>query len=174
MPRRSTILQLPEEIRLDLDRRLISGGFSNYQGLAEWLNERGFSISKSAIHRYGKEFQEQLDSLKIVTEQAKAITETVGDDENDLADALTRLTQQKIFKALLDLELENDGELTLDKLGRTVATLNRSSVTVKRFRAEVLEKAKATADKVAATLKTKGMSDETAANIRAQILGIAQ
>jgi phosphohistidine phosphatase SixA len=104
MPRRSTLNNLPEEIRSELDRQLIAKGFADYHALAKWLADQGFEISKSSIQRYGSKFQAQLEALKIVTEQAKLISDHVGDDANTMADALTRLVQEKLFNIILSLE----------------------------------------------------------------------
>ena len=41
MPARSKITQLPDEIRAELERRLITGGFSDYSSLELWLRDQG-------------------------------------------------------------------------------------------------------------------------------------
>ena len=53
MARRSSIDGLPEEVRRWLERALAENNFSGYVALEDMLRERGYSISKSAIHRYG-------------------------------------------------------------------------------------------------------------------------
>ncbi|MGB3208669.1 MAG: DUF3486 family protein [Crinalium sp.] len=175
MPRRSSVNQLPEEFKSELDQRLISTEFSNYQGLADWLLEQGFSISRSAIHRYGQEFEKQLSTIKTVTEQAKAIVETVGDDENNLADALTRLAQQKAFQALVDLDLYSEAseKLTIKDLGQMVAALNKSSISLKKYQTEVKEKLEAKFKDLDAEGGKGGKLDpETLRRVREEIYGI--
>ncbi|HCP1349955.1 TPA: DUF3486 family protein, partial [Escherichia coli] len=54
MARRSTIEKLPEDVRRWLERALTESGFSGYNELESLLRERGYVISKSAIHRYGQ------------------------------------------------------------------------------------------------------------------------
>ena len=54
MARRSSIDGLPEEVRRWLERALAENNFSGYVALEDMLRERGYSISKSAIHRYGQ------------------------------------------------------------------------------------------------------------------------
>ena len=51
MPARSAVGQLPEEIRDEINRRLVENSFSGYAQLAGWLRELGYQISKSALHR---------------------------------------------------------------------------------------------------------------------------
>ena len=101
MPQRSAISQLPEEIQLELNRRLVANSFSDYQGLSEWLEELGFEISRSSVHRHGHLFEEKLIAIKIATEQAKAIATAAGDEEGAMNDALIRLIQQKAFDVLV-------------------------------------------------------------------------
>jgi hypothetical protein len=96
MPQRSSILQLPEDIQAELNKRLVKNGFADYQGLADWLAEKGFQISKSSIHRHGQQFEERLSAIKIATEQARAITEAVGDEEG-LSRCLLRCRELKIY-----------------------------------------------------------------------------
>ena len=54
MAQRSSVELLPEEVRHALERRLAESGFSNYSELTEWLNNQGYEISRSAVHRFGQ------------------------------------------------------------------------------------------------------------------------
>ena len=54
MARRNSVGQLPQSVREWLDKSLVEGNFSGYQLLEEALRDKGFAISKSAIHRYGQ------------------------------------------------------------------------------------------------------------------------
>jgi hypothetical protein len=173
MPPRSKIQMMNRKDREELDQKLIANRFSGYCALSDWLKSKGYSISKSAIALYGEKFQQKLENIQLMTEQARVICETVGDDENTLADALTRLAQQKVFEAIVELESENLEKIKPDKLLALVASLNRSSVAVKKYQAEVRKKTAEAAEEVTAEIKEKGLSDETAALIRSKILGIA-
>lgn len=55
MPRRPTIVMLPTDIRHELDKRLVECSFGDYHAHAAWLGEKGYPISKSAVHRYASE-----------------------------------------------------------------------------------------------------------------------
>ena len=172
----AAINTLPEQIKSELNNKLIANSFSGYEELALWLANQGFNISKSSVHRYGQQFKNSLESIKLITEQARAIAEAAGDDENSLGDALTRLAQQRAFEMLLNLqEIDPDRPVPIEvlpKLGRMVADLNRSGVAVKKYRTEVLERATKVAKEVEVAIKNKGLSDETASLIRAQVMGI--
>lgn len=172
MPARSAISLLPEDIRRELDKKLLQNAFSSYTELASWLREQGFEISRSTLHRYGQKFEQQLSNLKTVAEQIKAIGEVTHDDENLMGDALTRLAQEKLFRVLVEMEQVED--VSFPALVRAIADLNRSSVTVKKYQSEVRQKAKVAAEEVEKTVQREGLSPETAAAIRAQILGIVE
>lgn len=175
MAARSKVDLLPDAVRTELEQRLIASSFSNYQSLAEWLQEQGFEIHKAAVHRFGQKFEERVRALKAATDQARAIVEASPDDDGAMNEALMRLSQQKAFDLLLELELDPD-EIDFTKLMRAVSDMNRSSVALKKYSAEVKARAAATADRVAEKLKAaerKGMSAEVAAEIRREILGIA-
>jgi len=172
MPRRSTISQLPDNVRAELERNLVNNVFSDYHALADWLIEQGFSISKSAVHRYGQEFEKQLSAIKLATEQARSIVESVGDDENLLADALTRLTQQKAFQALINLDLEADEDLSLTKLGQMVAALNRTSISLKKYQLEIRDKIEAKFKALDAEGGKSKLDPETLRRVREEVYGI--
>ncbi|WP_027360383.1 DUF3486 family protein [Desulforegula conservatrix] len=173
MPSPSGVEKLPKEIKEWLDITLVDSNFSGYKQLEEELRERGFQISKSAIHRYGQNFEKRLSVVKMATEQAKAIVENTSDDEGAMSEALMRLVQEKIFTVLMDFEPDSEKPIKLDSLAKAVAELGRASVTQKKYAAEVRKKTEETAASVVQTARKGGLSDETVEQIKRQILGIA-
>lgn len=171
MPQRSSISLLPQEVREEFERRLIAGGFRDYEGLAAWLREKGFEISRSAAQRYGQKFEANLAAIKIATEQARAITEAVGDDQGMLGDALTRLAQQKAFDVLVNMETEA-ADVYLPHLGRMVAELNKSSIAQKKWMAEARNRAQKAADQVEEKVKKFNLTPEELKTIREEIYGV--
>ena len=172
MPQRPKIYQLPDTVKAELDRRLISGGFCDYVALSAWLADAGYEISKSAINRYGQEFEQRLSAIKIATEQARAIGEAAGDDAGNMNDALVRLCQEKAFQVLVKMQDPEPDSVDINKMGIMISRLTRASVTQKKWMAEVKEKTKATAEDVVKTVRAGGLSAEKAETIRKQILGI--
>jgi hypothetical protein len=174
MPPRGKIARLPAEIKAELDKKLINNAFSDCQGLADWLSSIGYEIKKSAIGAYSKEFKERLEFLRNATEQARAIATEAGDDDNSLGDALTRLVQHKIFQILVDLEINSSMSLDdLEKLSRSISSLNRMAILQKRWMLEARERAKTAADEIETITRQAGLSDDTAALIRAKVMGVA-
>jgi len=139
---RSKVDLLPAEVRGELNRRLEQNGFGGYRDLSDWLNDQGFEISKSAVHAYGQQFEKRLGALRVASEQAKAIAEAVGDDQNAMGEALVNLAQEKAFQVLLDMEI-NPEEQDFAKLTRSISELNRAAVQQKKFAEEVRVKLEA-------------------------------
>ncbi len=169
MAPRSKIARLPKAVKDWLDRALAENGFADYELLSAELKQRGHDISKSAIHRYGQEFEDKLAALRIATEQARAITESIPDDAGAMNDALIRLVQQKAFQVLVEME---EGA-SIKEIGLMVARLSNATVKQKQWQAEVMAKARETADSVAATARKGGLSQSAVDKIREKILGIA-
>jgi AraC-like DNA-binding protein len=173
MPPRSKIDMLPKDVREELERRLIKGAFSNYRGLTQWLADEGFEISKTSLNNWGQDFENRLGSLRNVTEQARVIVAENPDDDGAVNDALLRLTQEKVFLLLTDLNMDLP-PAALTKVTRAVADLSRAAVSQKRLMAEAKRQAREDAAKGATEAgKELGLSDETIDQIRSRVLGVA-
>ncbi|MCY1301166.1 hypothetical protein D9M70_507600 [compost metagenome] len=169
MPPRSKVATLPPEVKAWLDQALADSNFSGYDALVEELAGRGYAISKSALHRYGQDFEERLSALRMASEQAKAIVIAAPDDEGSVNEALMRLVQEHLFKLLMS----EDGKIDLPKVAKAVAELGRASVVQKKWAAEVRTKAEAAASQVEKIARKGGLNAETVAEIRREILGVA-
>lgn len=171
MPKRSSVAQLPADVKAWLDTALVGSGFSGYEALASSLSEKGFAISKSAIHRYGTDFEATMAAARAVTEQAKALVAACPDDDGAINDALIRMVQQKAFEVLAELQAD-PAKIKLTALGDMVANLSRSSVTVKKYMADTKKRAAAAAEKVESLVKKSGLTPDAVQAIRREILGI--
>lgn len=140
MPQRSKIHTLPDDVKSQLDKKLITGGFSDYTGLAAWLTDQGFEISRSSLGRYGSEFEQRLGAIRIATEQARAVVDAAGDERGDMNEALIRLVQQEAFNVLVNLN-DDDKNALLPKIGIMVAKLSKASVGQKKWMLDVKTKA---------------------------------
>lgn len=169
MPPRSKVASLPKSVKTWFDKALVENNFSDYEALAEELTSRGFSISKSALHRYGQDFESKLSALKMASEQARAVVAAAPDEEGAVNEALMRLVQEHLFKLLM-----TDGDqMDLPKVAKAVAELGKASVVQKKWQAEWREKVETAAARVEKIAKKGGMSQSTADEIRREILGMA-
>jgi hypothetical protein len=171
MPVRSIIESLPDEIRKELNQLLIENHFSGYEQLRVWLFDKGCQISVASICRHSQKLQKELIEFQQINEQVKTICEEIGDDKNNLAEVLTRLAQKKCFEVLMNFK--DPDEISLTALVRAISELNRSSITVKKYRAEVAERAKAAAKKVKGIISKGGISEQTIQEVERDILAIA-
>jgi iron-sulfur cluster repair protein YtfE (RIC family) len=169
MPPRSKVAALPAEVKAWLDKALADNNFSDYEALADELSGRGFAISKSALHRYGQNFEERLSALKMASEQARAVVAAAPDEEGAVNEALMRLVQEHLFKLLMS----EGGQIDLPKVAKAVAELGRASVVQKKWQSEVRTKAEAAASQVEKIAKKGGLDADTVAEIRREILGVA-
>ncbi|HSX60254.1 MAG TPA: DUF3486 family protein [Tahibacter sp.] len=176
MPIRPKVEQLPEEVRAELEQRLIANAFSGYGDLAAWLTENGFEISRSSLHRWGERFEERVRAVKIASEQSRALVEASPDDAGTMNEALMRLAQEKMFTLLVDLQVDPD-EIDVTKLFKTIAEMSKAVVNHKRYAAEAAERAREQLlaeqrEKLKDVARTTGMSAATVDEIRRSILGI--
>jgi len=59
MPKRSFFYALPANIQHELRERLIDSGFGNYEGHSAWLKSIGYTVSKSALHKFGQRLEKE-------------------------------------------------------------------------------------------------------------------
>lgn len=176
MPVQSSIKRLlPAEVRAELDRRLVTSEFSNYDGLISWLNESGYRISRSALGRHAAQFERKLEAVKRATDQAAAVVKASPDEAGALGDSLTRLLQTRIFDVLVQAEeIGETGDLA--KLARAVAQLGRVTVRQREWSTAVqarLEKQKrAASETLSGVARAAGLSDQAYAQIRGALLAI--
>jgi len=171
MPERSKIELLPDAVLNELNGELVKNRFSGYVALAQWLKDKGYAIGKSSLHRYGQKFEDKLATLKLSTDQARAVVTASPDDEGAMNEALMRLIQEKLFGILMDMNVDVK-RINISSLAKSVAELARASVTQKKYAETVKEKAKAAVASVERIAKKGGLSKGAVAEIRREILGI--
>ncbi len=180
MPRRNNIEQLPRSVRDWLDKALLEGNFSGYQALEALLRDKGFQISKSAIHRYGQKIERRFAAIKASTEAARLLTEGAADDQDARSEAVIALVQTELFESIVNLQEATDEDIEpaeriglLSSVAKNIATLARASVNQKRFRQEVQARAETAAANVEKIAKKGGLSADSVEQLRREILGIA-
>jgi hypothetical protein len=182
MARQSAIDALAPEDRDWLNRQFTDKGFCGYEEIAALLAERGYSVSKSSVHRYGQKLERKLAAVQASTQAAMLIADAAPDDADQRSNAVLSLIQTEIFNALVDFQEATDNEepmtpadrLTLlAKAGKGIADLSKASVNQKKWQLEVQEKAKKAAEAVESIVKKGGLSQSAADEIKRQILGIA-
>lgn len=179
MARESSIDQLTAEDKTWLDRRFMDQGFCGYEEIAKILQERGYNVSKSSVHRYGQKVEQKLAAVQASTQAAMMIADAAPDDSDLRSSAVLSLVQTELFNALIDLQESSDPDtdpaeriMLMAKAGKGIAEIAKASVNQKKWESEVKERVQAAAKAVDKIAKKGGLSAETAAEIRKQILGI--
>jgi len=175
MPKRSVVSTLPNEVKEWIDKSLVESDFSGYEALAAALAEKGFSISKSSLHRYGSAFEESLQAMKMSTEMAKAVVDACPDEANNFGEALTRLVQQKSFEVLTKMEIDPE-KVKLTDLGHMIGHVNKASIAIKKFAAEVKSKLDERLKTLEADSKDgkNNLDSETLRRVREEVYGIVK
>jgi len=157
----------PEPIREAINRALVQG--VTYEELVKRIAAEGYDIGKSSLHRYGSQFLQKLERVRLVREQAQAVVKEAGPESLDMQDAISQLAVHQIAEALLEMGVVTDEPL--HKLANAFANLQRSDVMRERFKADFARKA----EKAVANIerKAKSLDPETMRVIREEIYGIA-
>ena len=181
MARRSSIDGLPEDVRRWLERALAESNFSGYQALEEVLREKGYQISKSAIHRYGQKIERRFAAIKASTEAARMLTEGAADDQDARSEAVIALVQTELFESILNLQEAENEELDpaeriglLSSAAKNIATLARASVNQKKFRLELQAKVQAKMAELESEARTgqSGLDLATVQRIAQDVYGL--
>lgn len=189
MGRKSTISRLPADVKTYIEGLMASGRWTLDEMIAD-LRDRfpaaakdGSLPSRAALHRYGPKLERRLISVKAFTQAMESIDAHALDKADSRSSGLTAVMQQELFDSMMMLQDASDPEVDqaervklLADATRALASLTRSSVTLKQYQAkleaEMRAATNAAASAVEKTAKKAGMSDETVAEIKARILGI--
>jgi hypothetical protein len=175
MGRQSTITALPEDVRRFLERALTEQGFSGYEALEALMRDKGYNISKSAIHRYGQKIERKFEKIKAATDAARIITQGAADESDDRSAAVLAMIQSQTFDIMLNLseveDVEDPGERLrlLSAAGRSMADMTRSSLAIKRHQRDVSERLQALEDD--ARTGKRALDAETLRIVREEIYG---
>ena len=182
MARRSAVNKLPPEIRDELSALFIQNAFGGYTALSEWLAEKGYAISRSALHRFGsdleEEFDEAMQDARRSIELAKAMRASGNADDNgSLLDAASTMLQDqllRISRALRKVESDPaEAVKLLSTAARALADLGRLKVSYEKWQREEGEKIRADERaKAVGAAKAAGASPDMVAKMRAK-LGIS-
>lgn len=128
--------ELPDNIKKDVNQLLVSG--ATYDGIADFLQKRGYDISKSSVGRYGKQFAEAYQKVMRFSAQAQTLT-SEGIGGLTLDEAATKLLMQQVLEKLIDGKVDIED---MPRLMSDVARLQSSNVSREKFKAEIAAKAK--------------------------------
>lgn len=189
MARKSSLDKLPDVIRAYIQGKLADNRMTLDELIADLQQvfpeeaAAGELPSRSAVGRYGQKLERRLAAIRASTEAAKIIRDQAGDKEDARSEALTAMIQSELFESIMALQEAGNEEMSpaervglLADAAKNIATLTRSSVTLKKYQAEaeergrkqLLEEQKARL----AAMETKGGVTEETRNAIREALGI--
>ena len=173
MPARSTVLNLPPALRLELDGRIIEAGFGGYRGHVAWLAGEGHGVSESALQRYGASLRRQLPAplarIRLNSAlRARVRTETAGRPPGELTATALDLAEEAL-QEYLHARLESGEMFDRDELVTLFAIMANDA----RARGALarVQRSEAGADRKA---RARGVSPDGEAAIRAAVEGAAE
>jgi len=169
---KSSIAQLDDRIRQAVDQA-IRDGRATIDDIVNLIAELGGEVSRSAVGRYRKRAEDQMQKYREAQEVAKVwIGKLQADPEGDIGRLLSEMLRTVAFQSIGDMEAANPMDLML--LAKALKDLaGADKLTAERILKVRQEAAKEAAEKVAAVAKTKGLSKETVDELKREILGVA-
>jgi len=178
MAQKSTIQQLPEDIKLELDK-LIKDGRYTIDQLVEYLQDQGAPVSRSAVGRHKKKMDRALERLRQSGEVTKVLVKELGDKtEGEMSSAMREILRSMVFDFMMEGEKVEPKQFMF--IAKTLKDIEQTAqISTKRER-EVREEmkqiardqAQEAAKEVDKITKQAGLSGEFADEIRRQILGV--
>lgn len=181
MARVATINTWPQDIRDQLNQKLLASGFGNLTGMVAWLAEQGYEINRTSLGDYSKSIKDQMTEAarrgRERVEVAKLL-KGLDDKEKSLLLEVTEMTAidqlMDMYEAMSDMTIE-ERMAYLPKLIQAQTQLSRSAVGSAKWRtdfeATIRAEERQQAAQLAADVATvKGLSPEFAQFLRQQVL----
>lgn len=173
--RPSSVDQLPQQIRYELDRLLTEGKFSIAE-ITSHIQGLGAAISKSAVHRYSQHQEQVAQDIRFTREMAQAVGKELQDVDGDTGRLLIESVQSLLFRARLEVATDEPlNPKTVESMARAAKDLQYALKvnvdTEAKIRDRVLKEA---AEKVVKTAVAAGLSAETVNLMKSEVLGLTQ
>lgn len=182
MPKRTSSIEteLPEDVKQDLDRMVASGEWS-ITGITEWLHEKGYEISRSAVGRHHKKIEAVAENVRKSRQMAEALTTQFGDQfaNSKQGEMLGGILRTLVFECMTTA-MEDGKEVDPKNLAFLSKAIKDCSSAMRldqdyeknvRTQIEKEERSKA-ADSAAETMSEAGLSEDQVKFWREQFLGV--
>jgi len=180
-PKTWKIKRMDRDLKDQLDALLRLGTMHTSLQLQKWLADNGFEISRRCIDDYRHNFERQLDSVRLATEQARMVCEQFKGDDAQMQGALLRLVQTRLFEILVVAKEEETSQkkptsptvaaVNVGALARCISGLVKAETEHQKFADHMRAGVAAVAKKVEEA-RTKGLSKEAADQIKAVLMEI--
>ncbi|WP_051013633.1 phage protein Gp27 family protein [Pararhodospirillum photometricum] len=183
MPRKSRIQTDLSAEDLEAFNRLLAGGRLTIDDLQDWLEARGYDISRSAVGRHVKSYSQVAERLRQSREVVEALARELPDaaTQGKQGRLLVEMTRGLAFDLLERMQAEGDAApKDIQALGKAFAELGRAARLDQDFEEKVAKLKEQTRREYEAELKRKieeaagkGGFDAAAAEEARRILGFA-
>lgn len=134
---KSRVDEFPEDIRAQLDGMLADVNYT-YQEIADTLTEQGYKISRSAVGNYALRHNAAAQRLKEAREQTTALLQFIRENQDvESTELASAILIDGLTRRIATAEEDFDA-LPLDKAGRLLVQLQRSTIYKERWRKERL------------------------------------
>ena len=164
---KSKIDELPEELKSQVDKLIMDVNYT-YTEISEYLAQKDYEISRSAIGRYALRKNAVVQRFREAQDQTRMLVEAVKNNpEGDYTEAtmqmlMTRLTEKV---AIAEEEFEN---LDMGEAGRLIVALSRTKAYKDRVRQDLRKKVDLAFEKMESEiLKVIKGTPELAAELKA-------
>ena len=178
MPKRSTIKSLPDEL-LEQANRLMRDGKYSITDITEHLQKLGATVSRSAVGRYHKEYQEIAADIRITKEWARAVGQELGEEgHTDATQFIIEAFQPILMKVRRQFaeadEVDAGAVSDFCKSVKDLQVAMKSNVEMHtRIRLQALKDSASAVEKaLKSSAAPEGVSAATVEFIKAQILGV--
>ena len=134
---RSRVDELPDDIRVQLDRMLADVKYT-YQDISDALGDLGYDISRSAVGRYAMRHNSAARRLKEASEQTTALLQFIRENQDVESTELASAIMIDGLTRRIATADEDFDTMPLDKAGRLLVQLQRSTIYKERWRKERL------------------------------------
>ena len=122
--------KLPPAIKKAVENKLLEG--HTYQAISDHLNKLGHDIHPSSVHRYGKPFLKQFESVRMAKEFAQLLSEDNAErPTTELHEANNAIISQLIMELLVDENMPQEVKL---KTYRAISELQTAQVQNERLK----------------------------------------
>lgn len=144
------------------------------------LQELGVKVSRSAMGRYSKRANEQLQKLKEATEVARFFGDELRKSpDSDISHMLQDQLRISVFNQLMHIN-DNDDKANTEELMflsttiKNLAAATKATIDIAQLRKKIQAEAKATAKEFESQARKSDMPETVIQNTMARILGIAE
>ena len=81
---------LPQDVRDELERRIVERAFSGYEEMAGWLQAQGYQIAENSVQRYGTRLCQKIEAFELTSDGRLQQLWGITTDDDKLTDDIRR------------------------------------------------------------------------------------